>query len=254
MIEARDLRKRYGRLDVLRGLDLVVRPGRVTALVGPNSAGKTTLIKTVLGLVRADAGTILFDGQPIDAEGRYRARIGYMPQIARFPENLTGAELVEMLGDLRRDAGGGTAAAAGATARPRDEELLERLGLGEHMGKPLRTLSGGTRQKLNAVLAFLFTPDLLVLDEPTSGLDPVASAALKDKVREARDAGRTVVVTSHVLSELEELADDVAFLVEGQLAFSGSAAELESATGEPRLERAIAKMMVRRTAAMRIVA
>ena len=247
MIEARDLRKRYGRLDVLRGLDLVVRPGRVTAIVGPNSAGKTTFIKSVLGLVRPDAGTILFDGQPIDAEGRYRARIGYMPQIARFPENLTGAELVAMLGDLRRDA-------AGAVARPRDEELLERLGLAPHMGKPLRALSGGTRQKLNAVLAFLFTPDLLVLDEPTSGLDPVASAALKDKVREARDAGRTVVVTSHVLSELEELAEDVAFLVEGQLAFSGSAAELASATGEPRLERAIAKMMQRRTAAMRIVA
>ena len=233
MIEARDLRKRYGRLDVLRGLDLVVRPGRVTAIVGPNSAGKTTFIKSVLGLVRPDAGTLRFDGAPLDAEGRYRSRIGYMPQIARFPENLTGAELVAMIGDLRTEGAG----------RPRDEELLERLGLAAHMDKALRTLSGGTRQKLNAVLAFLFTPDLLVLDEPTSGLDPVASAALKDKVREARDAGRTVIVTSHVLSELEELADDVAFLVEGTVAFAGSAAELASATGEQRLERAIARMM-----------
>jgi Cu-processing system ATP-binding protein len=236
MIEARRLHKRYGRLEVLRGLDLLVRPGRVTAIVGPNSAGKTTFIKSVMGLVRPDEGTILFDGAPI---GRLdRARIGYMPQIARFPENLTGAELVAMLGDLREGQ-------PGVAARPRDEELLERLGLAPHLDKPLRALSGGTRQKINAVLAFLFTPDLLVLDEPTSGLDPVSSAALKDKVRAARDAGRTVVVTSHVLSELEELADDVAFLVEGTVAFAGSAAELASETGEQRLERAVARMMLR---------
>ena len=238
MIEARDLRKRYGRLDVLRGLDLVVRPARVTAIVGPNSAGKTTFIKSVLGLVRPDAGTILFDGRPIDAEGRYRARIGYMAQIARFPENLTGTELIAMLGDLRRGD-------ADAAARPRDEELLERLALAPHLDKPLRALSGGTRQKLNAVLAFLFSPDLLILDEPTAGLDPVASAVLKDKVRAARDAGCTVIVTSHVLSELEELADDVAFLVEGAVAFSGSASALAAETGEQRLERAVAKMMLR---------
>jgi Cu-processing system ATP-binding protein len=245
MIDACGLHKRYGRLEVLRGLDLAVRPGRVTAIVGPNSAGKTTFIKSVLGLVRPDAGTIRFDGQALDAHGRYRARIGYMPQIARFPDNLTGAELVAMLADLRRDQDA-------SAARPRDVELLERFGLAPHLHKPLRALSGGTRQKINAVLAFLFTPDLLILDEPTSGLDPVASAALKDKVRATRDAGRTVLVTSHVLSELEELADDVAFLVEGVVAFAGSAAQLARETGEPRLERAVATMMLRQS--LRIVA
>lgn len=238
MIDARDLRKRYGRLEVLRGLDLAVRPGRITAIVGPNSAGKTTFLKAVLGLVRQDAGELRFDGQPLDAEGRYRARIGYMAQIARFPDNLTATELLAMLDDLRRGQ-------RGLPARPRDEELLDRFGLGPHMGKPLRALSGGTRQKINAVLAFLYTPDLLVLDEPTSGLDPVASAALKDKMLEARDAGRTVIVTQHVLSELEEVAEDVAFLVDGRVAFSGSAAELATQTGEQRLERAVARMMLR---------
>lgn len=245
MIETRGLRKRYGRVEVLRGLDLAVRPGRVTAVVGPNSAGKTTLIKSMLGLVHPDAGTILFDGRPVRPDGRYRARVGYMPQVARFPDNLTGTELVEMLGELRRDGDG-------AVARPRDEELLDRFDLAPHLQKPLRALSGGTRQKINAVLAFLFTPDLLILDEPTSGLDPVSSGALKDKVRAARDAGRTVLVTSHVLSELEELADDVVFLVEGVAAFVGSAAELASETGEARLERAVAKMMLRQS--LRIVA
>ncbi|MFL5578738.1 MAG: ABC transporter ATP-binding protein [Gemmatimonadaceae bacterium] len=241
MIEIRDLHKRYGRLDVLRGVDLSLRTGRVTGLVGPNSAGKTTLIKSVLGLVRPDRGAVLVGGAPVDADGLYRARIGYMPQIARFPENLTGAELVDMLRSLRR----GDARLA---PRPEDDELVSRLGLAPHMQKRLRELSGGTRQKLNAVLAFLFTPDVLILDEPTAGLDPVASAALKDKLLAARGAGCTVLVTSHVLSELEELCDDVAFLVEGRVAFAGSAVELASVTGEQRLERAVAKLMMREAA------
>jgi Cu-processing system ATP-binding protein len=241
MIEFRGLHKRYGRLDVLRGIDLTVRAGRVTGLVGPNSAGKTTLIKSLLGHVRPERGSILVDGVPIDAEGKYRARIGYMPQIARFPENLSGAELVAMLSGLRRDT-------PGIAERPIDDELVARFGLAPHMGKPLRTLSGGTRQKINAVLAFLFTPDVLILDEPTAGLDPVASAALKDKLLAARGAGCTVLVTSHVLSELEELCDDVAFLVEGRVAFAGSAVELASVTGEQRLERAVAKLMMREAA------
>ena len=241
MIRIQDLHKRYGRLDVLRGVDLALAPGRITGLVGPNSAGKTTLIKALLGHVRPDRGAISVDGAPIDAAGRYRARIGYMPQIARFPENLTGAELVAMLRDLRQDD-------PTVAARPIDDELVARLGLAPHLGKPLRTLSGGTRQKINAVLAFLFTPDVLVLDEPTSGLDPLASSTLKDKVLEARRAGRTVLVTSHVLSELEELCDDVVFLVEGKVAFAGTAAALSAATGEQRLERAVAKLMMREAA------
>jgi Cu-processing system ATP-binding protein len=241
VIDIRDLHKRYGRLDVLRGVDLSLRTGRVTGLVGPNSAGKTTLIKSVLGLVRPDRGAVLVGGAPVDADGLYRARIGYMPQIARFPENLTGAELVDMLRSLRR--GDGRLA-----PRPEDDELVSRLGLAPHMRKRLRELSGGTRQKINAVLAFLFTPDVLILDEPTAGLDPVASAALKDKLLAARGAGCTVLVTSHVLSELEELCDDVAFLVEGRVAFAGSAVELASVTGEQRLERAVAKLMMREAA------
>ena len=194
MIEFRGLHKRYGKLQVLRGIDLTVRAGRITGLVGPNSAGKTTLIKSLLGHVRPERGEILVDGVPIDAEGKYRARIGYMPQIARFPENLSGAELIAMLCGLRRDT-------PGLPARPLDEELVARFGLGPHLGKPLRTLSGGTRQKINAVLAFLFTPDLLVLDEPSAGLDPGASGTHKDTVLAARAAGRTVLVTSHVLAE-----------------------------------------------------
>lgn len=231
MIEIRQVRKRFGPLQVLDGLDLTIAPGRITAVVGPNSAGKTTLIKSILGLTRIDAGRITIAGQPIDADGRYRAGIGYMPQIARFPENLTGAELFTMMRDLRNDIG------------HRDEELVERLGLRDHLGKPLRVLSGGTRQKVNVALAFLFAPALLILDEPTAGLDPVASGIVKGKLLSERAKGRTLVVTSHVMSELDELVDDIAFLVEGRIRFAGPVHDLKKMTRQLSLERAIAHVL-----------
>jgi Cu-processing system ATP-binding protein len=230
MIEMRAVRKRFGTLTVLDGVDLTLGRGRVTAIVGPNSAGKTTLIKCLLGLTRADSGTITVDGHPIDSDGRYRAGIGYMPQIARFPENLTAADLFEMMHHLR----GGIA---------RDEELIERLALSEHLDKPLRVLSGGTRQKVNAALAFLFAPALLVLDEPTAGLDPLASSLVKDKVLAERARGRTFVLTSHVMSELDELADDIAFLIEGRIRFAGPIHDLKKMTRQLSLERAIAHVL-----------
>jgi Cu-processing system ATP-binding protein len=225
------LRKRFGALDVLAGIDLEMGPGRVTALVGPNGCGKTTLIKTVLGLVRADAGSVTVDGQALDGDWRYRDRIGYMPQLPRFPENLSGRDVMALLEDLRPDG-------------PRDRTLLEALDLADQLDRPLRTLSVGNRQRINAALAFLFDPEILILDEPTAGLDPTASALVKDHVRAARDRGRTVVVTSHVMAELEELADDVAFLLDGRIRFQGSLAALRARTGEARLERAVARLMV----------
>jgi Cu-processing system ATP-binding protein len=239
MLEIRQVTKRFGAQQVLRGVDLVVRAGRVTALVGPNGAGKTTLIRSVLGLTRPDGGEIRVAGEPAVGDA-YRARIGYMPQIARFPENLSAADLIAMLVDLRRGAPG-----LARQAAELDEELVARFELEPHLRKPLRALSGGTRQKVNAVLAFLFRPDLLVLDEPTAGLDPIASGVLKDKVAVERAAGRTFVLTSHISSELEELADDVAFLLDGRITFAGPVEELLRRTRQPRLERAIAEVMRR---------
>ncbi len=233
LVRITQLAKAFGSLPVLRSVDLVVRPGRVMAVVGPNGAGKTTLIKALLGLTHPDSGDISFGGSRVTGDEAYRARIGYMPQIARYPENLTGAELLGMLKDLR-----------GADARI-DEELIELLDLDAALAKPLRVLSGGTRQKVNAVMAFLFSPELLVLDEPTAGLDPLSSRILKDKILAASSAGRTVIVTSHIMNELEELADDVAFMVEGRALFVGTLEELKRITSQTTLERAIATMMRR---------
>lgn len=225
------LHKRFGALHVLRGIDMQFEPGSVTAILGHNGSGKTTLIKTILGLVKPDAGRLFFDGQKLSADAAYRARIGYMPQIARFPENLTGTELLAMLKDLR-----GNPAAL-------DEELLEAFALENELEKPLRTLSGGTRQKVSAVIAFLFQPSFIILDEPTAGLDPVASRVLKDKIIDERSKGTTFVLTSHLLSEVEELADRIVFLLDGQIRFAGTATELKTTTGHPELERAIAHLM-----------
>ena len=233
MIRIEGLTKRFGAVQVLRGIDLAIAPGHVTAIVGPNGAGKTTLMKTLLGLTRSDEGRILMDGERIGDDPAYRARLGYMPQIARFPENLSASDLIAMMRDLR----GGTGIV--------DDELIARLELDSQLAKPFRALSGGTRQKVNAVLAFLFRPDLLVLDEPTSGLDPVSSGILKDKILEVRNAGRTVIVTSHVLSDLDALADDIAFLVDGRVGFAGAVRDLKRATRQLSLERAIAQVMVK---------
>ncbi|HEY5545900.1 MAG TPA: ABC transporter ATP-binding protein [Gemmatimonadaceae bacterium] len=231
MIAARGIRKRFGRLTVLNGIDLNVARGSVTAIVGPNASGKTTLNRIILGLVRADAGEITFDGKRLDGDAAYRARIGYMPQVARFPENLTGRDVMTLLRDIR------------GHHAPRDEELVESLLLGPVLDSQLRVLSGGTRQRINAALAFLFSGDLLILDEPTAGLDPISAGTLKDKIRRERDAGRALIVTSHVLSELDEIADRIAFLLDGVVHFDGSREDLLRATGESTLERAMASLM-----------
>jgi Cu-processing system ATP-binding protein len=242
MITVTGLEKRYGAQRVLRGVDLDVRRGSVTAVVGPNGAGKTTLIKSILGLVHPDAGAIRVDDVLVGEDCAYRAHIGYMPQIARYPHNLSASELLAMLTDLRT-------ADPGAGPMRLDEELIDRLALREHLDKPLRTLSGGTRQKVNAVAAFLFTPELLILDEPTAGLDPAASAVLKDRILAEREAGRTVIVTSHFMSELEELATDVVFLLEGTVRYAGSLDELLRRTRKANLGRAISHLMTEAAAA-----
>jgi len=230
MIHLESISKRFGEVDVLRGVDMEIARGRVTAIVGPNGSGKTTLIRMLLGLVRPDSGRIRWGEEVLNGDCRYRERVGYMPQIVRFPENLSGHELLAMITDLRD--------------RPAsDDELIRELDLEKDLGKPFRALSGGTRQKVNAAIAFRFSPELLILDEPTAGLDPVSARTLKAKVRRQRDRGRTVVITSHIMSELESLADDVAFLLDGRIRFHGSQAEVKQQTGEVELEGAVARLI-----------
>ena len=238
MIRITAIHKAFGARPVLRGVSAVLAPGRVTAVLGPNGSGKTTLLKMLLGLVRPDAGTLEVNGRVLDGSPAYRADVGYMPQVARFPENLSGREIIAMLEDLRGSRGAC------------DRQLLEEFELEGDLDKPVRTLSGGTRQKISAAAAFLFRPSVIILDEPTAGLDPIASGVLKAKIRDTRAAGATVVLTSHVLAEVEELADDVVVLLDGEVLAAGMIPELRLNAHEPTLERAIARLMLRRASQM----
>ena len=230
MIHLSQIRKRFGSSDVLRGVELSLTPGRITAVVGPNAAGKSTMIRCILGLTKPDSGRItLADGRDV-AEPAARASIGYMPQLPSFPSNLSGREVLEMLDALRPD------------VTP-DDALLRAFGLETELDKPVRSLSGGTRQKLSAVIAFRYRPRLLVLDEPTAGLDPLASSEFRSAIMNARSNGVTVLLTTHVIAELGALADDVAFLIEGAIRFAGPVSSLLQLTGAASLDAALAALM-----------
>ncbi len=231
MITVKQLKKRFAKLEALKGVDVSFEPGEVTAVLGPNGAGKTTLIKSILGLVRPDSGIITFDGKELNGDYTYRERIGYMPQQARYPENLTVKEILEMIRDLRN------------YPEVQDEELITMFNLQSEMNKPFKTLSGGNKQKMSAVLAFLFCPDVLFLDEPTAGLDPIASSKLKDKIITEKKKGKTIILTSHIMSEIQELADKVVYLLEGNLHFVTTVDSLLDDTGQPNLERALASKL-----------
>jgi Cu-processing system ATP-binding protein len=236
VIRVKNLRKSFGKLAVLNGLDLEIPGGSITALLGPNGAGKTTLVKSILGMVRPDEGEIEVAGTRVTGDAAYRANIGYMPQIARYPENLTVREIFAMIRDLR------------GSGQEIDDELVTLFELEKQLDKPFKTLSGGNRQRVSAALAFMFRPQILFLDEPTAGLDPIASSTLKDKILRERAAGRTVVLTSHVLSEVEELADSIVYLLDGRVYLEEAVAGLLERTGETTLERAIARVMLKAVA------
>jgi len=228
VIEIQQLTKRFGRLDVLRGIDLELPAGECIALIGPNGCGKTTLIKCILGLVIPTSGEVRFGGESVLHRHEYRRHIGYMPQIGRYPDNMSIGQVMALIRELRSE--------SAAT----DLELYEAYQLEKMLGKTMRTLSGGTTQKVSAMLAFLFSPQVLILDEPTAGLDPLAAEILKQKILKEKAAGKLILITSHLLSELDELITRVIFMQDGSVQFHRPVAELLADTGANRLSKAIA--------------
>ena len=231
MIKITDLYKSYGKLEVLRNINLELEDGLVYGIVGPNASGKTTLIKTILGLVKPSGGEIEFNGHLINGDCNYRSELGYMPQFPRFPDNLSIKEIFDLIRDLR------------GNPTDIDIDLIEQFKLQKEMAKISKNLSGGTLQKVGAVIAFLFNPQTLILDEPTAGLDPISSSILKDKILNDRKKGKTFILTSHIISEIEELADQIIFLLDTEIYFQGSVERFKDHTQEKKLERAIAKIM-----------
>jgi len=231
LISITNLVKDFGKNHVLKNIDLAIESGKVTAIVGPNGSGKTTLIKTILGLVRPTDGTIEVDGTRVTEDYLYRNKIGYMPQIARYPDNLTGNEIVTLIKSIRE------------SNEFSDVELMAPLKLEVEMEKPFKNLSGGTKQKISALIAFAFNPKIIILDEPTAGLDPISSSYFKDLVLKQKEKKKTIILTSHLMNEVQELSDEIVFLLEGGIKFKGTIQSLLEDKKETKLERAIAELM-----------
>lgn len=220
MIRIKDLHKSYGSVDALQYVSLEIEKGTITYLIGPNASGKTTLIKLILGLIKPTKGEIYVNGIKLNGDYKYREIIGYMPQVANFPDNLIVKEIFNMLKELRNN------------NSDLDEELIESFGLQKEFDKQIKNLSGGTRQKLNASIAFMFNPEILILDEPTAGLDPLSCSILKEKIKKENQIGKTIIFTSHILSELEELATNFVFLLDGKIVLSKKKEEIQKSNIE----------------------
>lgn len=207
-----------------------IRDPGVVVILGPNGSGKTTLIKCMLGMVLPQKGGVFYNDESVTRQWKYREMIGYLPQIAQFPDNLKVSELIGMIKNIRN--------------QPAEAQyLIDQLGLGSVMGKMLSDLSGGTRQKVNIVLTFMYNSPVLILDEPTAGLDPVSLVFLKQLIQREKKAGNTLIITTHIMSLVEEIADEIVFLLDGKIYFRGSVVELLKQTNEYNLEHAIAKIL-----------
>ncbi|SIT74871.1 ABC transporter ATP-binding protein [Pontibacter indicus] len=231
MIAIENLSKTYGKLAVLDNLSVRFEGGRVVSIIGPNGAGKTTMSKCILGIVLPDSGDIKFKGESVLKKHAYRSEIGYMPQIGKYPENMKIRQVIEMVRDIRKD------------ATRIDEELIGLYGLQNMYDKRMGSLSGGTKQKVSAALAFMFDPQVLILDEPTAGLDPISAEILKCKILKEKKKGKLILITSHIMSEIEEVADEVMCLMDGTVKFHDTISEIKQNANEERLSRAIAKIM-----------
>ncbi len=231
MIEIKNITKRFGRLKALDNVNLLLPGGECIALMGPNGCGKTTLIKSILGMVLPEKGMIIFNGENIKNDSEYRRQIGYMPQIGRYPENMSIGQVINMIQGIRN------------SNESLDTDLYHQYEIGTMLHKKMRTLSGGTTQKVSAALAFMFRPKVLILDEPTAGLDPIASEILKEKIIDAKNKGCLILITSHLLSELEDIVSQVIFMQEGKPVLHKSVHELKNDTGQSTIAKSIVHLL-----------
>jgi len=231
MISIENISKSFGKQEVLKNISVRMNSNECIALIGPNGSGKTTLIKSILGMVPVVKGSIQIDNNSIKDNYQYRELIGYMPQIGRYPDNMNIGQVIRLMKDIR------------GNQSTIDETLIDDFNLREMYSKKMSTLSGGTRQKVSACIAFLFNPQILILDEPTAGLDPLSSEILKNKILVEKEKGKLIIITSHVLSELEDMITRVIYMQDGNIRIDASLNELLQQTGENKLGKIISKAL-----------
>lgn len=232
MIEVQNLTKKFDRFTALENLNLSFTDGKSIALIGPNGCGKTTLIKSILGLNVIETGDILVDGKSVKDDYLYRREIGYMPQIGRYPENMTIGQTIKMIKDTRK-----------ISETQLDTELLESFELEKMFEKKMGNLSGGTTQKVSAVLAFMFDPKIIILDEPTAGLDPLSSEILKEKIIKEKNKGKLIIITSHLLSELDDMVSEIVFINEGKVIVQQSVTDLMTERKSEKISESIVSIL-----------
>jgi Cu-processing system ATP-binding protein len=230
MIEIRGLNKYYSRNHILKDISLDIKEPGIYAVLGPNGSGKTTLLKSIIGLVLPREGEVMVNETRVQETHLYRKDISYLPQIARFPDNLRVFELIRLIKDIRSQEGD-------------EKPLIELFQLQTEMKKRLGNLSGGNRQKVNMVLGFLFDTPIIILDEPTVSLDPVALAKFKTLISEKKKQGKIILYTTHIMSLVEEFSDRIILLMEGRIIFKGRLAEILRESGRDSLENAIAYLV-----------
>lgn len=235
MINIEKVQKRFSNLEVLKNINLTLKAGECVALIGPNGCGKTTLIKSILGMVIPDSGLIEVDGIAIKGEYAYRQKVGYMPQIGKYPYNMTVGQILDLIIELRD------------SPHKMDQDLMQHFKIESMLHKRMGNLSGGTVQKVSATLAFLFNPDILILDEPTAGLDPISAEILKEKISTVKQEGKLVLITSHMLSELDDLVSHIVFMQDGEILFNHPTEQIKMQTGEQKISKAIAGMLKKST-------
>lgn len=231
MIEIKNLTKKFNKFTALQDINLECKKGHSIAFIGPNGCGKTTLIKCILGLNVVESGDILVGGNSVKKDFLYREKIGYMPQIGKYPENMTIGQTIKMIQDNRKN------------VENIDTELLEAFELPKLYDKKMSTLSGGTTQKVSAVLAFMFHPEIIILDEPTAGLDPLASEILKNKIIKERNNGKLIIITSHLLSELDDMVNEIVFINDGKVLVHQSVEDLKTETQQTKISDAITNIL-----------
>ncbi len=232
MIKIEGLNKYYGRHHVLKDVNVNIDEPGIYAILGPNGSGKSTLLKSILGLVNPRQGSISVNGTYVAETHTYRKEISYLPQIARFPDNLRVSELIKLIKEIRNEDAD-------------ESELVNLFQVEPEMRKRLRNLSGGTRQKVNMILGFLFDTPYLILDEPTVSLDPVSLTKFRKIITEKREQGKIIIYTTHIMNLVEELSDRIILLMEGRVIFMGGIQEIFKETGSSSLESAISSLVDR---------
>ncbi len=232
MIEIKNLNKNFNKFSALSDINLNFNNGESIALIGPNGCGKTTLIKCILGLNVIEDGEISVEGENVRNHFLYRRNIGYMPQIGKYPENMSIEQTINMIKETRQ-----------VPASELDVELLKTFKLEDIYDKKMGTLSGGTTQKVSAVLAFMFNPNIIILDEPTAGLDPLAAEILKKKIIKEKNQGKLIIITSHLLSELDDIVTEIVFMNEGKVMVHQSVNELMAQTNTKKISDGIISIL-----------